>query len=488
MSESTGASKTSPVPLKRAGDIRQVSAAVSERFDVVEHIGVCETAELYLARDIKAPAQGSPNPEPMVLLRVLRDQMARDPRQIEMFYLEAEAAAGLKHKNIVKASKAISTGGFHFMVVEHKPGMETLRDLLGRKGWLEPSLAIGITCQVASALDYAHGLGVLHLNLQPENVLLDPDGNVLVTNFGIPRGDDLDWAHNERSRRMLSYYVSPEQAKEERVDQSSDLYSLGVILFEMLTDRLPFNAENREAIRRKHIMQAPLQPHLFRSSISRPLSEVTIKLLEKRPGSRIQNGAALISLLGRLRDVDQPAATVRAEEKVMDVPDEPVNSTAVVSQEIARAEEAEPATGETTGREPYATPAIAVIDYPVRQFYESASAREEETGPSGSYLQHPAALASTGRERLPWYAMLIIGAIVVAAAAFALARANYLPGIFRSETTESTPAVVNKDEPLPSEAPPAFQGRPGPGRGRARDPFARRGRGGLFACGGCASG
>jgi len=443
MYELTGASKTSTVLLKRAGDIRQVSAALSVRFEVLKHIGATETAELYLARDKKAP-------EPLVMLRVLRDQAARDPLQVELFYLEAEAAAGLRHRNIAKSSKATSADGFHFMAVEHKPGVETLRDLLGRKGWLDPSLAVGITCQAAAALDYAHGLGVLHLNMQPESLLIDPDGNVLVTNFGIPRRDDLDWAHKERSHRMPSQYVSPEQAKGDRVDQWSDIYSLGVMLFEMLTDRLPFNAENQEVIKRKHITQTPLQPHLFRAGISRPLSEVTTKLLEKKPAGRIQNGAALVALLGRLYDINQPASARPAAKRLEDETDEPADPVTGSSQEIAEAEEAESPAAEPDDRQAYEPPAIDIIDYPVRQFYESTSAPEAVTGPSRSLLQQPAALAPTGRGRLPLYAMLIIGAIVVAAAAFVMARANYLQGFFRSETTEIAPAAVDQGEPPPT--------------------------------------
>jgi serine/threonine protein kinase len=447
MYESTGASKPSTVFLKRAGDIRQVSAALSVRFEVLKHIGASGTAELYLARDKKAP-------EPPVMLRVLRDQAARDPRQVELFYLEADTAAELRHRNIVKSSRATSADGFHFMVTEHKHGVETLRDLLGRKGWLEPSLAVGITCQVAAALDYAHGLGVLHLNLQPENLLIDPDGNVLVTNFGIPRRDDLDWAHKDRSQRMSSQYVSPEQAKCDRVDQWSDIYSLGVVLFEMLTDRLPFNAESQEVIKRKHITQTPLQPHLFRASISRPLSEITVKLLEKKPGGRIQNGAALVSSLGRLIDIDQPAsarpAAERGAERIEGVRDEPAYPVTGGSQEIASAEEAESQAAEADDRQAYESPAINIIDHPVRQFYESTSAPEAVTGLRRPFSQQPTAPAPSGRGRLPLYAMLIIGALVVAAAAFVMARANYLQGFFRPQTTEIAPAAVDQSEPQPS--------------------------------------
>jgi serine/threonine protein kinase len=426
----------------------------------------------------------------MVVLRVLCEHLARDTRQIELFYLEAEAAAKLNHKNIVRASRAICTDGIHLMAIEHKPAMESLYELLSRRGWLDPSLAVRITCQVAAAIDYAHGLDVLHLNLQPQSILLDSVGNVLVTDFGIHRRDDLDWARSERSSRILPYYVSPEQAKGERVGQSSDIYSLGVLLFEMLTDRLPFNAESQEAIKRKHIMQAPLQPQLFRSSISRPLSEITIKLLEKKPGGRIQTGKGVISLLGMLHDVDRPAATVRVEEKLTGIsvedarfepletqsgnwreeplnapepepipepegsrePGKPENPITALSREIARPEEeAELAKGESEDREPDETPAIAVIDYPVRQFHENTFAYDAVSNPRGSFLQQPTALASTPGRRFPWYSTLIIGAFVIATGVLALARADSLQGIFSSQTAERGSGPLNQ-EPLPSQA------------------------------------
>jgi hypothetical protein len=477
MIETTGASTTSPALIKSATDIRQVRAAVSARFDVLDLTGVFETAAMYLARDKK-------NPDLLVTLRLICGEALRDPKQVELFCLEAEAASRLKHRNIVRASKATSADGFHFMAVEHRAGAESLRSLLDRRGWLEPELVVKIVCQIADALNYAHSLGVLHLNLHPDNLLIDRDGNVLITGFGIGGEDELDWAHAERSRRMPVRYISPEQARGDRLGHQSDLYSLGITLFEMLTDRLPFNAANSEVIKRKHITQTPLPPYIFSPGVSQPLSEITMKLLDKRPSGRFRDGAALISILRRIYDISpvaaaRPAATARriespapeaeqaykaddeAVDKAAGAVEEETVSMAGISQEAALAEEEampEPDQAEAPPEEPenrmhYESPVISVIDHPVQQFYETASSPEAASTASVPLFKEAAGRTSPARPRSRWRRLFIIAAIPLVAGVIALARFNYLPNIFRTNMTESVPA--QNFQPSPDSSQPA---------------------------------
>ncbi|HEX8087627.1 MAG TPA: TonB family protein, partial [Blastocatellia bacterium] len=140
--------------------------------------------------------------------------------------------------------------------------------------------------QVADALDYAHGQGVLHLTLQPEKILVEPDGTVLVTGFGIESRKDLLWAHQERSHACAPQYISPEQVQCKQIDQRSDLYSLGIVMFEMLTDRVPFDSQDSISIKLKHLNRLPEPPHMFRPELPRLLCWLVMDLLKKKPDER----------------------------------------------------------------------------------------------------------------------------------------------------------------------------------------------------------
>ncbi|HET9529296.1 MAG TPA: protein kinase, partial [Blastocatellia bacterium] len=316
---------------------------------------------------------------------------------------------------------------------------------------------------------------------------------------------ELDWAHGERSRRMPARYISPEQARGDRLSHQSDLYSLGIVLFEMLTDRLPFNAANSEVIKRKHITQTPLPPYIFSPGVSQPLSEITLKLLDKRPSGRFRDGAALISILRRIYDISpavaaRPAATARRiespapvepqvvgyEQQVEAAPeaeqghkadghkavDEAVDKTAGkveeetvseagIYQEAAVAEEeampepdqAEAPPGEPENRMHYESPVISVIDHPVQQFYETASSPEAVSTASVPLLKEASARTSPARPRSRWRTLFIIAAIPLVAGVIALARSNYLPNIFRFNMAESAPA--QNFQPSPDSTQPA---------------------------------
>ncbi|HJQ69743.1 MAG TPA: serine/threonine-protein kinase [Blastocatellia bacterium] len=294
--------KSQPTPVVRFASslgTQKVAASLSDRFKVLKSLGSADPCEFYLAR-------GGRNES--VILKVLSGSAARDFRQRELFRLEAQAASRLSHKNIVKTSEAESVNGIFFCVIEQPPAAQTLRELLNRNGWLELPQAVSIVNQIADALGYAHSREVLHLRLQPEKILLDQNGVVTITDFGIDAGQQSGWAHAERSRRLEAQYQSAEQMCGASLDQRSDLYSLGVLLFEMLTDRLPFDSVDPDHIRRRHrVKHSPLPPHVLSFEVPEAVSRVVMGLLEKNPNKRFSNAKVFQMTLDRLLRFDAEA-------------------------------------------------------------------------------------------------------------------------------------------------------------------------------------
>ena len=277
-------------------DTEQLADALSSRFDVLKQVGADERACYYLARE-RASGEGG-------CLKVILPHIARDIKQRELFYLESYAASRLSHPRIAKAGKPHELEGVYFCAVEYKQNACTLRELLNRNGWLDIETAIDIAIQVASALDHAHSLGVLHLQLQPESILIEPSGLVTVKDFGIESGARLEWAYQERTRRLAAVYASAEQATGAKIDNRSDLYSLGAILYEMLTDRVPFDSDDDDYVRRKQLDYAPAPPHLISMDVPEEVSSVVMKLLEKDPNNRFNRAGEFQAALRAALNAD----------------------------------------------------------------------------------------------------------------------------------------------------------------------------------------
>jgi serine/threonine protein kinase len=270
-------------------DIERVACALSYKFDILKMLQADRDCEYYLAREV---VQGS-----ITGLKILSALAARDVEKRDLFYLEAQSASKLSHLNIVRCGRPEEIEGVHFSVFEHRQETMTLRGLLDRGGWLDVSKAGEIGDQVASALDYAHSLGVLHLNLQPENVLVEPDGWVSVKGFGVEAGARAGWAYGARSRMAAAPYMSAELATGAKVDHRSDLYSLGAILYEMLTDRVPFDSHDADYVKQRQATDAPAPPHLISAGVPEEVSCVVMRLLEKNPDSRFNSAAAFQAAL-----------------------------------------------------------------------------------------------------------------------------------------------------------------------------------------------
>jgi serine/threonine-protein kinase len=347
------------------------SAPLRTRFDIEKKLSESDAHSVYLARDR--------NNAGLVMLNVLSGTLAGDSRQVELFRLEASAAARLSHRNIPRSSQAEVINGVHFCVAEQRPDVKTLRDYLRLKGWLNAEEAVRICREIAAALEHAHGHGILHLTLDPEKVFIDPDGEVLITGFGIGRGKDLLWARQERSRLCAAQYITPEQILSGETDQRSDLYLLGIILFEMLTDRVPLESGDRALLRQKHLTRTPQPPHMFRHEISRELSRVVMDLLCKRPDGRPFTAGVLMAALDRC-----VASGLLAGEECADrpqIPDVAPVETAVAPVKADIMDEKPPEEDKEYSSEPDVAQIDGVIQAPLEEDVELEPGREIAAGP-----------------------------------------------------------------------------------------------------------
>lgn len=267
----------------RAGhDLDRACRALSGRFTNLMPHGIAGDIEIYQACDARGEA---------IHLRVLSARAAKDVEAREMFIGEVRAAAKLTHPNIVATSELEEILGVQFCVVEHKREAQTLHKMLANEGWLAVAGAASIADQVAGALDYAHQIGVLHLGLDPDCILVEPDGWVTVSGFGA------ETRATRRSENYKAQYASPELVAGAVIDQRSDLYSLGAMLYEMLTDRTPYDSDDSEHIKHKQMSDAPSPPHLISLEVPESVSAVVMKLLEIEPDKRFRSAAAFQAAL-----------------------------------------------------------------------------------------------------------------------------------------------------------------------------------------------
>jgi eukaryotic-like serine/threonine-protein kinase len=235
----------------------------------------------------------------MVAVKLLRPDLAGDPEFAKRFQREAVAAARLSHTNIVSVYDTGVDDDISFIVMEYSNG-RNLSQVMGERGPLEPEEAAGLICPVLSALAYAHASEVIHRDIKPANILVGGDGRVQVTDFGIAKaafaGTDL-----QTTGKALGTvrYLSPEQVQGSEVDARSDLYSTGLVLYELLTGRVPFQAESDMAVALMRLSQAPIPPRAFRGGIPRDVEGVVLRALAQRPEERFQSAGSMLAALER---------------------------------------------------------------------------------------------------------------------------------------------------------------------------------------------
>jgi serine/threonine protein kinase len=284
---------------------------VDNRYSLVELLGSGGMAEVYLARDKILDRD--------VALKILDTRYAEDEEFVERFRREARSAASLSHPNIVSIyDQGRSEDGAYYMAMEYVP-QGTLKERVRRGGALGPTAAVGVALQMADALQAAHERGVIHRDIKPQNVLVTDRGDIKITDFGIAMAAVASALTSTDHVLGTAGYMSPEQAKGEPVGPQSDLYSLGVVLYEMLTGNLPYDAGSALALAIKHVYELPPSPKEVNPEVPEALDTLTTKLLAKNPEDRYPSAAALANDLERIRS-GLPLETGQKKTKAVTTP------------------------------------------------------------------------------------------------------------------------------------------------------------------------
>ncbi len=260
---------------------------VDRRYKIVSRLGSGGMADVFLAADEQLGRK--------VALKLLYQRFAEDPGFVERFRREAQAAAGLQHPNVVSVYDRGAFDGTYYIAMEYLPG-RSLKQLIRDEAPLDPVRAIDITIQILKAARFAHRRGVIHRDLKPHNVIVDDADNAKVTDFGIARAGASDMTETG-SIMGTAQYLSPEQAQGHAVSAGSDLYSIAVVLYEMLTGRVPFDAESAVSIALKHVSEAPPPPTIINPSVPPELEQVVMWGLNKNPIDRPANADQFINAL-----------------------------------------------------------------------------------------------------------------------------------------------------------------------------------------------
>jgi eukaryotic-like serine/threonine-protein kinase len=264
---------------------------VDGRYRIISRLGAGGMADVFLAEDEQLGRK--------VALKLLYQRFAEDPGFVERFRREAQAAAGLQHPNVVSVYDRGAYDGTYYIAMEYLPG-RSLKQLIRAEAPLDPVRAIDITLQVLKAARFAHRRGVIHRDLKPHNVIVDDADNAKVTDFGIARAGASDMTETG-SIMGTAQYLSPEQAQGHAVSAGSDLYSIGVVLYEMLTGRVPFDAESAVTIALKHVSEAPPPMTAINPSVPPELEQVVMWALNKNPVDRPANADQFITALEQAR-------------------------------------------------------------------------------------------------------------------------------------------------------------------------------------------
>ncbi len=265
---------------------------IDDRYKVVRRLGTGGMADVFLVEDQQLGRK--------VALKLLHRRFAEDPAFVERFRREARSAAGLQHQNIVGVYDRGEYDGTYYIAMEYLPG-RTLKAIITEEAPLDPVRAIDIAIQILKAARFAHRRGIVHRDLKPHNVIVDDAGGAKVTDFGIARAGASDMTETG-SIMGTAQYLSPEQAQGHSVTPSSDLYSIGVVLYEMLTGRVPFDGEQAVTIALKHVSEAPVPPSQINPQIPPELEQTILWTLNKNAADRPVDADQLITVLEHCRE------------------------------------------------------------------------------------------------------------------------------------------------------------------------------------------
>lgn len=265
---------------------------LGERYELGHQIGTGGMASVYLAYDTVLDRE--------VAVKVLAERFAADQAFVERFRREASAAAGLNHPNIVAVYDRGEAEDTYYIVMEYLKGPD-LKKVIRDQGPLDPAVAVDNALQILSALTAAHAAGIIHRDIKPQNVMVSGDGRLRVADFGIARADADQQMTEAGSVIGTAQYLSPEQAQGEETTAASDTYAVGIVLYEMLTGRVPFDGDRPVTVAMKQINEPPVPPRVFAQEIPPELDAVVMKALSKRPEDRYQSAEDFTAALLEVR-------------------------------------------------------------------------------------------------------------------------------------------------------------------------------------------
>lgn len=265
---------------------KYIGTLLNNRYEVLDVIGVGGMAIVYRARDTVLNR--------FVAIKMLKEEFSQDSDFRRRFHAESQAVAMLSHRNIVSIYDVSHSEDADYIVMELVEGV-TLKEYMERKGALSTAEVLHFVPQIASALEHAHSRGIIHRDIKPQNLILLRDGTLKVTDFGIARFVESKQETMAGDALGSVHYVSPEQARGSRVDSRSDIYSLGVVMYEMLTGRLPFEGDTAMAVVLQHLSAVPLLPSEINPDIPVGLEEITMKAMATDPDARYATASEMLA-------------------------------------------------------------------------------------------------------------------------------------------------------------------------------------------------
>ncbi len=269
--------------------MEMIGSVIGNRYEILEHIGSGGMAMVYKAKCRLLNR--------FVAVKILKPEFEEDEEFLRRFNTEAQAAASLSHTNIVSVYDVGKQGHLNYIVMEYAEGI-TLKEYMKSKGKLNLNEALDFSMQISQALEHAHSKRIVHRDIKPQNIVLDNNGTLKVTDFGLAKATSSATVVAEGSSALGSvHYASPEQARGGHTDERSDIYSLGVVMYEMFTGQLPYTGDSAIAIAMKHIQGNPVNPRMINDNIPLEIEEIILKCMAKYSHERYQSVSEVITAL-----------------------------------------------------------------------------------------------------------------------------------------------------------------------------------------------
>ncbi len=257
---------------------------IADRYEIIGKIGAGGMSDVYKAKDLTLGR--------FVAIKVLKAEFSEDINFVTKFRTEAQSAAGLEHPNIVNIYDVGSENGIHYIVMEYVEGI-TLKTYIEKKGQLSFKEAISIAIQMGRGIEAAHSKNIIHRDIKPQNIIISTEGKVKVTDFGIAKAATSNTIHSDVMGSV--HYSSPEQARNGFVDGKSDIYSLGIVMYEMVTGRVPFDGDTTVAVAIQHLQEEMVVPSTYAPNLPISLEKIILKCTQKNPDRRYESISAVLN-------------------------------------------------------------------------------------------------------------------------------------------------------------------------------------------------